>query len=301
MDVSYVEGGCMIQPTYVYLLVFFSIALLVWSIGSVGRQQVHSRNCGHFLFGRPITGVMSALADTVGKKFSEKYLESIKQDLVTANNPYGRCEADEYIATSVVSGIAGFLFASLILFILDVHVLATLSMASIAAFLGYLLSVQQIQNLASRRRKAIVREFPYFLDLAVMTMGAGSSQQETLEIFIKDNPGSETSEELKKVLADSLFNSTFVDAIKMLGERIDSEEITVITAALVQGEKLGAEVVKTMQEQAELLRFRRSQTAERAAEELKVRLLGPSMMMMASIFILILGPAIVKVLSSGIF
>jgi len=56
-----------------------------------------------------------------------------------------------------------------------------------------------------------------------------------------------------------------------------------------------------LREQSANLRFRRTQVAERAAEELKVKLQGPAMLMMVSVLMLILGPAIVEMLGSGVF
>jgi hypothetical protein len=49
------------------------------------------------------------------------------------------------------------------------------------------------------------------------------------------------------------------------------------------------------------MRFKRSQLAERAAEELKVRVQGPTVVLVMAVFLLILGPAFVSVFESGVF
>ena len=56
------------------------------------------------------------------------------------------------------------------------------------------------------------RQFPFFLDLAVMTMGAGSSFSETTEIYVPLNPFF-TVEKVRQVVGAALNSGQAIGAI----------------------------------------------------------------------------------------
>ena len=64
---------------------------------------------------------------------------------------------------------------------------------------------------------------------------------------------------------------------------------------------MGTPVIDTLDEQADAMRFMRSQIAERVGEEMKIRMQGPAMLLLVAVLILILGPAAVNLQDSGIF
>ena len=95
--------------------------------------------------------------------------------------------------------------------------------------------------------------------------------------------------------------SVFQEAIGGMVERVSAEEVQNSLRALLQGERMGTPIGQLFRDQADAIRFKRSQLAERAAEEMKVKLQGPTMMLMMSVLQLILGPAIINIFSSDYF
>jgi len=79
------------------------------------------------------------------------------------------------------------------------------------------------------------------------------------------------------------------------------EDIQGTLRAVKQGMRMGTPISLVLRDQAETLRFRRSQSAERIAEEIKVRMQGPAMLMMISVLLLILGPAFIEMFGTGVF
>jgi tight adherence protein C len=163
------------------------------------------------------------------------------------------------------------------------------------AVLGWLV------NLVEERQVGLGRQFPYFLDLAIMAMEAGSTFREVIEIYIRDNPDDILTEELQVLVGELDFGKTLREALEAFAARVASEDIGNTVRAVVQGLKMGTPIGQVLRDQGEVMRFRRSQRAERMAEELKVRIQGPAILMMIAIFLLILGPAFIRVSEAGIF
>jgi len=148
------------------------------------------------------------------------------------------------------------------------------------------------------RRLALTRRFPYFLDQCVMVMEAGATFLEAIEIFVQDNPGQPLAEEFAALLHATRMGRPLPDGLKALRERTEDPDIQSTLSALLQGYRLGTPLGQILREQAETLRFRRIQNAEREAEQLKVRLHLPTVLMMAAALLLLLAPALVN-LSGG--
>ena len=134
-----------------------------------------------------------------------------------------------------------------------------------------------------------------------MTMEAGSSFQETMDIYARDNPNQALSGELNIILGEITIGKTLQEALEGFNQRITAQTAQNTIKALLQGQRMGTPLGKVLRDQAVDMRFIRSQSAEKSAEELKVRIQGPSMLMILAVFILILGPAFVGMMTSGMF
>jgi pilus assembly protein TadC len=69
--------------------------------------------------------------------------------------------------------------------------------------------------------------------------------------------------------------------------------------AIVRGQETGAPMAETLSTQAELFRERRLQELEKLAVEAPTKMTFPNMLVMLSVLIIILGPVIVNISTSG--
>ncbi len=226
---------------------------------------------------------------------------SIDRKLVLAGNPGKGLSGFEYI--SIVELIATVVFIIFFgaMFLLEQLSLTTILLVIIITVIVSWVSFEWLNNQVSFRRKEISRLFPYFLDLSVMTMEAGTSFLETIDIYIRDNPSNALSEELTMLSSEISMGNTFDEGLINFEHRISAEEVQNTLRAIRQGQKMGTPMANVLRDQADTVRFKRSQNAERAAEEMKIKLQGPAMLLMVSVLLLILGPALVEVLNSGVF
>jgi tight adherence protein C len=70
--------------------------------------------------------------------------------------------------------------------------------------------------------------------------------------------------------------------------------------AITQAEKRGTPLAEVLTTQARVLRTKRSQAAEQAAARAAVLIMGPLMLIFACVFIILLGPFIIKYIRGDI-
>lgn len=245
-------------------------------------------------------GLIQAVA-RLHEEWPAGLLARLDRQILLAGNPLGLSRAGEFLVlveVSMLSGVLLILLLTLPLGLLSAP--ALLVSLGVGLFSGWVVVVW-LYDRAAQRRKQISRQYPYFLDLAVMTMEAGASLLETIEIYCRDNREQILSEELQGVLRSLRLGKTQREALTDMRERISSEDVRTSISALIQGQRMGTPLGELLREQAENLRFRRGQMAERAAEELKVRITGPVVLMMAAVLVLIIGPAVIEVSRSQLF
>jgi pilus assembly protein TadC len=89
-------------------------------------------------------------------------------------------------------------------------------------------------------------------------------------------------------------------ALRNLSQRVGLSALDSIVMAIIRGMEMGAPMARTLATQAELFRERRLQELEKKAVEAPTKMTFPNMLVMLSVLILILGPVLVKIGSSGL-
>ena len=158
---------------------------------------------------------------------------------------------------------------------------------------------RQIKRRAERRLILIKRRMPYLLDLLTLLMEAGSSFIHALQQAVHEFARQPVAEEFGRVLADMNMGKARSEAFDSIRRRLDDDEINSIIAAILQSEELGTPITSIFRTQAEVLRVKRSQRAEKIAGEAGVNMLLPGVLVMASTVLLILGPFVLNYVVLG--
>jgi tight adherence protein C len=86
------------------------------------------------------------------------------------------------------------------------------------------------------------------------------------------------------------------EALRLLADRTDLEEIRTLASVVIQSERFGASLVKSLRVQAEILRTRRLHYAEQTAQKAAIKILFPTILFIfPAVFIVVLGPAAFQV------
>ena len=171
--------------------------------------------------------------------------------------------------------------------------------AFIASGMTFWVMKRQIKRRAERRLILIKRRMTYLLDLLTLLMEAGSSFIHALQQAVHEFARQPVAEEFGRVLADMNMGKARSEAFDSIRRRLDDDEINSIIAAILQSEELGTPITSIFRTQAEVLRVKRSQRAEKIAGEAGVNMLLPGVLVMASTVLLILGPFVLNYVVLG--
>jgi Flp pilus assembly protein TadB len=204
---------------------------------------------------------------------------------------------------SVAEAAAGGVFLVFVLLLPagGTGIVTSVVFGAVLAWFVWWLSAATLRSWVETRRKSVSREFPYFLDLAVMNMGAGGTFLEALNTYTSVAQSAALVNEIRSLAAEISLGNTTDTALANLEARLPSDDVVGVIRSVRQGLRMGTPLNVLLREQAEQLRFSRSQLAERSAEELKVRLQGPTMLLMIAVLLLVLGPVIIGMTKNKVF
>ncbi len=146
------------------------------------------------------------------------------------------------------------------------------------------------------RSMAMILQLPDALDLLTISVEAGLGFDAALAKVVEKMEGPLVNE-FRQALAEIRMGRTRRDALRDVVARADAQPISNFIGAIVQAEQLGVPIAKVLQIQSQQLRIERRQRAEEAAAKAPVKMLFPMVgCIFPTIFIVILGPAIITVM-----
>ena len=151
-----------------------------------------------------------------------------------------------------------------------------------------------------RRRKEITKYFPDTLDLLVVALEAGLSFDSALV-----RVGEEQRRVSTQVSRELLFTNQQMsvgkpreEALRGLAKRSGVDEIESFVRAVLQSNKLGTSLVKTLRTQADVLRKKRRQFIQAQILKAPVKLIFPLLFFIfPTLLVVILGPSLVQIFS----
>jgi tight adherence protein C len=169
---------------------------------------------------------------------------------------------------------------------------------------GFYLPVYVLQLITRRRQDRIDKALPDILDLLIVCLESGLSLTATLN-RVGDEARALSKElyrELQIVNAELRAGIPREVALKNLGERTGVQSVKSLVALMIQSEKLGASIAKSLRTHASFLRVQRGLKAEEMAAKLPVKILFPMIFFIfPAIFVVVLGPAAIQMSKSVFF
>jgi tight adherence protein C len=177
--------------------------------------------------------------------------------------------------------------------------MSALMYTGLGLMLGYMLPGTWLGSKIKERKKNIVKALPDALDLLTISVEAGLGFDIALK-RVTEKWDDDLSREFKRVLADISLGRSRRDALRDMAERCDVEDVQIFTSAIIQAEQLGVSIAKILKLQSDQMRDRRRQRAEEKAQQAPVLMLFPMVFFIfPSIFVVILGPAVPKIMNSA--
>lgn len=248
---------------------------------------------------RILVPMIDAAAQFVTRFTPQQTLESTRHSLELAGNPNNWSAAQFWgirmIATVLLGGLIFLLMASA-----QQPIGKRLMLAGAAALIGFIYPQIWLNSRIRARQSAILRALPDALDLLTICVEAGLGFDSAMDRVSQkwDDP---FSEELGRVIREIQLGKMRRDALRDMATRMDVPDVTSFVAAIVQTEQLGVSIAKVLKIQSEQMRMKRRQRAEERAHQAPIKMLIPMVFLIfPSIYIVLLGPAVITVMESGV-
>ncbi|HYS49610.1 MAG TPA: type II secretion system F family protein [Xanthobacteraceae bacterium] len=169
-----------------------------------------------------------------------------------------------------------------------------------AAYLGMQLPYLILKNQIQRRQLSIRRAFPDALDLLLICVESGMSVESAFR-KVSQEIGTQSvalAEELTLTTAELSYLQDRRQAYENLARRTDLDGVKAVCVALQQAERYGTPLGQTLRVMAQENRDMRMSEAEKKAAALPPKLTVPMILFFLPVlFVVILGPAAIKVMA----
>ncbi|MXV11894.1 type II secretion system F family protein [Xanthomonas sp. LMG 8992] len=245
--------------------------------------------------------LVTVLTRRIAPRLSVAQLEQTHRQLQAAGQDY-TLTPEEFYGLRMASALVVIAF-----FLLCTGMLGHLGIGSglmcllFGGVLGWLYPALWLGERRKARQKTVVRDLPVYLDFITMSVEAGLNVTGGIEQAVAKGPAGALSQEFSRMLRDLRAGLPRAEALRRMAERMDIAQITSFTSALIQADKVGANLSDTLRAQANQRREERFLRAEKLALEAPVKMMLPLVMFFFPLIFLFLGYFIyLKMLQEGI-
>jgi tight adherence protein C len=163
---------------------------------------------------------------------------------------------------------------------------------------GWLLPGLFVSVRVSRRQKEIQLALPDALDLLVICVEAGLGLNQALIRVAKE------IRHVSALLSDELVVTNFQiragipreEALKNLVDRTGLPDVRTLVTTMIQTERFGTSIARSLRVHADTLRLKRKQRAEEAAAKTTIKMIFPlALCVFPALFVVVLGPALIQI------
>lgn len=243
---------------------------------------------------RVIQPILTSLASLVTRFTPGKNREKLEQALQYAGRP-GNLTAQEFQALHYLSIIIIASITWSLGLLARKNFSDQLLLAVQGGFATYLFGKVFISSRARKRKMILQKELPDVLDLLTVSVEAGLGFDAALMHVISKSKG-QLSQEFRTTLQELQMGKSRREALRDLGSRTGVDDILTFVGSMIQADQLGVPVTKILRTQSQQVRMKRRQRVEEKAMKAPIKMLLPLVFFIfPSIFIVLLGPAAMKI------
>ncbi len=228
------------------------------------------------------------IGELIGKRFGTESDSKIKREILAAGmykltpralvgyQAVGACIGAFYgVLVDVIPNVGGPIFDSILL-----------------AGIGWIVPITYVRRTGRLRLDRIERALPDVIDLVVVSVEAGQGFAQAMKTASERTEGP-LGEELRLTLQEQRFGLPMDRALENLNTRADTTNMRTFVRGVVQGERLGVSIGQIMRNISREMRLRRKSAAEERAQKTMVKIIFPLVfLILPSLFIVLLGPAL---------
>ena len=194
-----------------------------------------------------------------------------------------------WVLCVAIFSIGTFLFLTLRT---DVVFIQKVAGTIIGGLVGSFVPFAILNSMIQKRQKLIIKQMPDFLDMLCVSVQAGLSFEGALSKLTARMKGP-LVDEFKRVQRDETLGISKKIALQNMSKRCDVEEVYLFITSLIQSEKLGTSIAKTLLSQADNMRDRHRQFVKAEALKAPIKIIFPLVFFIFPvIFVIVLLPSL---------
>jgi tight adherence protein C len=249
------------------------------------------------LYERLFQPILGGVNGFIGRVTPKHYVEQLDRTLREAGNPMN-LNASSCISMQIGAVMIEIIGAVSIWIAFAVPV--SKIMLILAALIGftYIFPGLYFKQLIQERQHEIERSLPDVIDLLTVSIEAGLSFDGAMAKLTEKMSGVLVSE-FSVVLKEMKMGISKRDALKSMIERVPVANLITFVGAIIQADQLGVSIGNVLRIQSNLMRQKRRQRASELAMKAPIKMLFPMVFfILPTIFIVLLGPVLIKVMQA---
>jgi len=179
--------------------------------------------------------------------------------------------------------------------VLNVSYLYLFLLPLFGAYLAFTVMRFNLMLRITKRKDAMERQLPDVLDMLSVNVEAGLGFEQALLHIIEHFEGA-LIDEFNITYREMSMGRSRRDALILLGERCDIDDLKSFTGSIIQANKLGISLKNVLHTQAASIRENRRSKIEEKAHKMSIKILLPMVIFIFPvIFIILMGPAVVSI------
>ena len=179
--------------------------------------------------------------------------------------------------------------------VLNVSYLYLFLLPLFGAYLAFTVMRFNLMLRITKRKDAMERQLPDVLDMLSVNVEAGLGFEQALLHIIEHFEGP-LIDEFNITYREMSMGRSRRDALILLGERCDIDDLKSFTGSIIQANKLGISLKNVLHTQAASIRENRRSKIEEKAHKMSIKILLPMVIFIFPvIFIILMGPAVVSI------
>lgn len=293
----------------------YALVLSMTSKKTLHREKIHDRVTG--LEKKNIRNRLFE-EDEMSKPFAERVLKPLGNMFVQSVSkilPAGEEQSNEkmkkvlqqagwsitvndYNAILLACVLGGAGLGALLAFSMELALTQLILYIVIGAYAGSAILRFVVTSAGTKRRKALERQLPDMLDLLSVSVEAGLGFEQAL-FEITQNMDGPLIDEIAVTYREMSMGRPRREALILLGERCNTDDVKSFTGALVQAGQLGISIKNVLQSQSVALRRTRRNRIQEEAAKLSTKILFPMLVFIFPVlFIVLLGPAFLNIMET---
>jgi tight adherence protein C len=216
--------------------------------------------------------------------------------LSVAGNP-GNLSVGGFQAVRQVAAFLGLVLGGLLGLLLFGIVGLAIGVA-VGALIGFYGPMYWVNSLIGGRRVEIQKSLPDAMDLLTIASEAGQSFDAAISNVVEKYDNA-LADEFATVIRETQLGRPRLEALEDMGKRCGVEDLNNFVQAIIQSEQMGVGIAKILRIQSQELRRKRRQRAQEQAAQATLKMMLPMVgCIFPTLWIILLGPAILVVLKA---